>query len=196
METLLRISLGLDRLVSGIGRLAAWLTLPMMLVILYDVGLRHFGGQGSTQLQELEWHLHGALFLLCFGYAYLADSHVRIELVRDRLSLRTRAWIELVGCLLFLMPYCTVVIYFGIDFAYRAFETGEVSSALTGLSHRWIIKSVIPVAIALLLLAGVAVLLRSVVFLFGPERLRRAAGTHVGTHHADMADVEADERRE
>ena len=73
----------------------------------------------STKLQEMQWHLHAVLFLMCFGYAYVKDAHVRIELVRDTLRARTRVWVELLGTLLFMLPYCFVVIEYGIDNAMR-----------------------------------------------------------------------------
>lgn len=196
MDKLLAISRALDGFVSAIGRLAAWLAIPMMFIIMTDVIYRRFGGQGSVILQELEWHLHGALFLLCFGYAYLSDSHVRIELVRDKLSPRTRAWIELLGTVLFLVPYTVLFIYYAVPWAYDSFLRGEVSSALTGLTHRWIIKSVLPIGMFLLLLAGIAIFCRTLVFLFGPESLRAEAGTHVGAHHADLTEVDTHEIEE
>src|SRR5690606_19477710 len=90
---------------------------------------------GSTKLQEVEWHLHATLFLLCIGFAYMKDAHVRVEIVREKMKPRLRAWIELLGCLLFVLTYCYILLDFGIDFAIRSFKTNEVSAAMTGLSH-------------------------------------------------------------
>jgi TRAP-type mannitol/chloroaromatic compound transport system permease small subunit len=196
MHALLRISDVLSDVVSRIGKIAAWLAIPLMAIILIDVAGRkiidvypEFTNTifylGSTKLQEMEWHLHAVLFLLCLGFAYIKDSHVRIELVRDKLGPRTRVWLELLGCLAFLIPYCIVVVDFGYDFALRAFKSGEVSSALTGLSHRWIIKSVMPLGFTILAIAGVSVALRCIVYLFGPPELKAASGYYAGTHHAD-----------
>ncbi len=170
MERLLRISNRIDRFVSGIGRLAAWLAAALMAVIIFDVVTRRFLVLGSTKLQEMEWHIHGVLFLLCLGFAYLRDAHVRIELVRDGFSPRTKAVVELLGCLFFLIPYAVVVIWFDIEFARRAFATGEVSAALTGLGQRWIIKSVIGVGFGLLILAAIAVSIKCVSCLIGHDR--------------------------
>jgi TRAP-type mannitol/chloroaromatic compound transport system permease small subunit len=168
MRRLLALSEALDRFISRIGKWAAWLLLPLVAVIIVDVISRKFqlltlarealvnaGIEGpawfietyltSTKFQELEWHFHAALFLIVLGYGYVRNSHVRIELVRDRFSLRTKAWLELIGCIIFLTPYAVLVLYFSADFAHRSFEMNEVSSALTGLSHRWIIKSFVPI---------------------------------------------------
>jgi TRAP-type mannitol/chloroaromatic compound transport system permease small subunit len=184
----------LDRAVVAIGRWAGYLFVPMMIVIMYDVTQRkllEFDAGfidsvfylSSTKLQELEWHLHGTLFCLALGMAYVHDAHVRIELVRDRLPARARVWLELAGAVLFLLAYCFVIVKFGATFAWRAFATNEVSSAQTGLSHRWIIKSVLPIGFAILAAGGVAAVLRSAVYLFGPESLRHAAARYTGAQH-------------
>ena len=114
---LLTLADGLSALVTWVGRAAAWLAIPMMLVILADVVLRRYFVIGSVKLQELEWHLHGALFLLCLGYAYARDAHVRIELVHERFPAALKAWVELIGCAAFLLPYCGAILYFGVDYA-------------------------------------------------------------------------------
>ena len=172
METLTRICEILDRFVTRIGKVAAWAGVAIVLVTVFDVVSRRFLVLGSTKLQELEWHLHTILFAFCIGYAYIANAHVRIDLVRDRLSQRAKWWLEVAGVLLFLIPYCAVIVYFGTDYVWRSFELDESSASATGLPHRWIIKSAIPLGFAVLLLAGIAVLLRKIVELFGPEHLR------------------------
>lgn len=173
MELLVRVSETLDRVVVKIGKVAAWAGLALILVTVFDVITRRFFVLGSTKLQELEWHFHVILFAFCLGYAYLKDAHVRIDLVREKLSDKTKWWLEIAGCLLFLLPYCGLVVYYGIDFVERSYATNEISASATGLTHRWIIKSVIPIGFTILALAGLAVLLRKVVELFGPENLRR-----------------------
>lgn len=173
MELLVKISDGIDAALGRIARVAAWAGVALILVTVFDVVTRRFLVLGSTKLQELEWHLHVVLFVFLIGYAYLKDSHVRIDLVRERLSLRAQWWIELIGCLFFLLPYCALVVWLGIDFAYRSFAIDEVSASATGLSHRWIIKACLPLGFLLLGLAGFTVALRKLVELFGPEELRR-----------------------
>ena len=171
MELLIRVSEGLDRVIIKVGRVAAWAGLALILVTIFDVVTRRFFVLGSTKLQELEWHFHAILFSFCLGYAYLKDAHVRIDLVREKLSERTQWWIEIAGCLLFLLPFCSLVIWYGIDFTARSFATNEISASATGLTHRWLIKSVIPIGFTLLALSGITTLLRKIVELFGPENL-------------------------
>lgn len=175
MPTLLAVSDRLAAFVSVIGRLAAWLTIALMCVIIFDVVTRRFVALGSTRLQELEWHLHGALFLLCFGFAYVRDAHVRIELIREGWSSRTRAWVEIVGIVLCLIPYSLLVMKFGWDFTARSFRLGEGSMGGTGLPHRFIIKSLLPIGFALVAVGGISVLLRCIVALYGPPVLRQRA---------------------
>ncbi len=175
MEGLLRLSERIAALVTWIGRAAAWLAIAMMLVIIADVILRRYFVIGSTKLQELEWHLHGMLFLLCLGYAYIKGTHVRIDLLRERFSVRAKAWIELLGILFFLLPYIAAILYFGIDYVEMSYDNNEVSAALTGLPYRWIIKAMLLAGFALLGLAAIEKLLKSVVFLFGPSNLQALA---------------------
>jgi len=161
----LALSKRLDSFLSFVGKIGAWMALPLIGIIIFDIITRRFLVLGSTKLQEMEWHLHAALFLLALGYGYLRNSHVRIEIIRERFSTKTKAVLEVLGVLIFVLPYTGLVVYFGVDFATRSFNMNEISSALTGLSHRWIIKSFIPMGMGFLWLAGIAVLLRNLAFL-------------------------------
>ncbi len=161
----IKISQFLEKIVTISGKIGSWLAIPLMFIIIFDIVTRRFFVLGSTKLQEMEWHLHAALFLLVLGYAYIKDSHVRIEIVRERYSILIKSVFETLGILLFLVPYTFLVIYYGIDFVSRSFNLNEVSSALTGLSHRWIIKSFIPLGMILLLFAGVSILIKKVLYI-------------------------------
>ncbi|TNE66531.1 MAG: TRAP transporter small permease subunit [Alphaproteobacteria bacterium] len=168
MGMLLTLSQWLEGASSLVGRMGAWLMLALMAVIMGDVTLRHFFVIGSTKLQELEWHLHGALFLLVLGWAYSRGAHVRIELVSERLSARAQAWIELLGCLVFLIPYVIAILHFGYDYMSYAINYHEASASPTGLPDRWIIKSMILVGFFFLGLAALSRVCQALVFLFGP----------------------------
>lgn len=172
MKTLVRISEGLDAFLTAVAKIASWSAVILITITVFDVITRRFFVVGSTQLQELEWHFHTILFMFLLGYAYLRDAHVRIDLVRERLPERAQWWIELFGCLLFLIPYCALIVYFSYDFWERSFLADEGSSSATGLPNRWIIKAALPLGFTLLGLAGLAVALRKIVELFGPPNLR------------------------
>ncbi len=151
----------------------AWLCGALLLilaaVIIYDVVGRRFFATGSFKLQELEWHLHGAIAVLAFGYAYLKDAHVRIDIFVDKIGNRRRLWLELLAICFFLIPFMLLLLWFGYDFAERSFLRGETSNGGVGLSHRWIIKSTVPVAAFLSILGGLSVALRCVVALARPD---------------------------
>ena len=190
MAFLDRLTLLLDHFVAAMGRLASWLAIFLMLTIMFDVISRaqNITLVSSTILQELEWHFHGALFLLTLGFGYIKDAHVRIELLRDKFSPRTRVWIELIGSLIFVIPYCMIVIYWGWEFAEMSFLMGETSEQ-SGLSDRWIIKGMIPLGFFLLLLTGFAIVFKCILYLWGKEEQRQHAAFIAETHHADMIEA-------
>lgn len=187
-------ALALETFVTRVGQVVAWIALALIVIILFDVITRRFNmqipGFGSTKLQELEWHIHGILFLMCLGYAYLKNAHVRIELLRDNFGMRTRAWVELLGICLLVIPYCYLMMMLGTQFANRSYLQNEVSSAMTGLPFRFIIKSFIPIGFALLTVAVLSVYLKCLVYLFGPPHLQDESGSFL--RPAELAPDAAD----
>jgi TRAP-type mannitol/chloroaromatic compound transport system permease small subunit len=179
MDKLISAARTIERTLYAISMASGWLFLVCTLVIVFDVLTRKFGfqlpGMGSTRLQELEWHLHTALFCFWLGTAYLKNAHVRIDIVVADAAPRRLAWIELLGVAFFAVPYCLVAIYFSYDFFHTAWQYNEYSDSATGLPWRWIPKGMISIGLVLLLAAVIAVGLRLVVYLWGPPRLRAAA---------------------
>lgn len=162
---ILSLSNGLEALVRFFGKIGAWLSIPLIFIIIFDIITRRFFILGSTKIQEMEWHLHTAIFLLALGFAYIKNSHVRIEIIREKYSSILKSFFEIIGILFFLVPYTCMIIYYGFDFVSRSYNLNEVSSALTGLSHRWIIKSFIPFGMLLLFLAGLSILMKNIAYL-------------------------------
>ena len=183
---LLALADRLEATAQFFGRLGAWMILPLVAIIIFDVVTRKFQfiqqAIGSnpvlydflspTKLQEMEWHLHTVIFLLALGYAYTKNAHVRVDLVREKLAYRKQAWIEFLGLVGFGIPYILVVGYFSWTFITQAWESNEGSAAMTGLSHRWIIKSFVLVGLALLMMAVISTIIRHLFYLFGPMSLR------------------------
>jgi TRAP-type mannitol/chloroaromatic compound transport system permease small subunit len=168
MGVLLSISNGLMRVLERIALAAGWLLLVLMVVTCVDVVCRKLSIPiPYTKFQEMEWHLHAAIFALWMGYCYCINAHPRVDSYTEALSFRRRAWIELAGCLLFALPYMLVVTYFGLDFLKISYLQGEGSENVAGLHHRWIIKGVFVLGLVLVLLAVVSVILRLVAYLFG-----------------------------
>jgi TRAP-type mannitol/chloroaromatic compound transport system permease small subunit len=169
-----RLAIALARVVAFIGRAAAYVVILLCLITVFDVITRRFLVLGSIVLQELEWYLHTILFMLTLGFAYIADAHVRVDLIRERLKPTQRSVLEIVGCLLFLLPFGFVVLYFSWDLFMRSFAAGENSPHAAGIPHRWIIKAVLPVGFALLLAAGISIVLKHVAII----RRRRAGANN------------------
>ncbi len=195
MPAILRFSEALRRFVDRVGRFGAWFALPMILITAFDLGIRKTGVVqiwlvenvseyfGSTLLQELEWHSHTVLFTLVLGFGYIWNTHVRVDLVRETLKFRKKAWIEFIGLTIFVVPFTAVIIYFAYIYAYDSwainrpehcawYECGEISASLVGLSHRWIIKAVMTFGFIVAMVAGIAVWLEMFVVLFGPQNWR------------------------
>ncbi len=142
--------------VDTVGKAACWLFLPLMLLIVFDVVGRRFLSLPTVMLQELEWYLHGILLLLTLGYGYINNAHVRIDVLSEKLPFRVRSLIELLGILLFVIPYFGLLLYLSVGFAVSAYVGAETSSAAQGLSQRWIIKAFLPIGFALVILSGLA----------------------------------------
>jgi TRAP-type mannitol/chloroaromatic compound transport system permease small subunit len=196
---MLRVSELLGRLVGTIGKWGTLFLIPMVTITVWDVLQRKimkFVGdimldQGwldarnwmygnllewlpfrSTLLQELEWHFHVATFTLVLGYGYIYNRHVRVDLVREKLSFRKQAWIEFIGASTFMIPFCLIVAYFSVEYAASAWVTDEQSPSLVGLSHRWAIKSILVFGMLLAAAAGFAVWLQVAFALFGPKNYK------------------------
>jgi len=184
VEMMLRASERLRSFVEFVGRWGAVFILPLVFVTMWDVFLRKIGGMQvwlvehlggpfeSTVIQEFEWHFHTALFALVLGYGLVRNRHVRVDLVREKLSFRKQVWIEFLGLTFFVIPYCLIVGYFASVFAWDAFLVSEKSASTVGLSYRFIIKSVLVFGLFTAFLAGIAVWLQTVLALFGPRELR------------------------
>jgi TRAP-type mannitol/chloroaromatic compound transport system permease small subunit len=170
MDALLKISEGLRRLLEWIALTAGWLLVVMACVTTFDVLARKFGMQlPYTKLQELEWHFHAAVFSLWMGYCYTINAHPRVDSFTENLSYRSRAWVELGGCLILALPYVALVAYYSLDFVAGSYRLGEQSDSTVGLTHRWIIKGIYAAGLWLVVLGIVSVLLRVIVFLFGDK---------------------------
>lgn len=181
MERLLTISEAIARFVAAIGKAGSWLLLPLTFVMVFDILARKFTFLqrlvnetelkfylSSTKLQELEWHFHGVVLLLAFGFAYVCDKHVRIDGWRDRRTPKTQALIEIVGICCAMLPFSALMLYEALHFVQMSYVADEASAAMTGLTHRWIIKSFLIAAYLLLILSGVAMLLRAIYFYLRP----------------------------
>lgn len=182
MRFLLNVSSAIDRMLGFVAKIGNWAGLLLVIVVCYDVASRYFGvpkpfGLNSTKVQESEYWLHTFLFALVMGFAYVKQAHVRIDLVRDNLPLKAKYAIEVIGIVLFLLPYMFIAGYYTTLYAHESFIEDEVSKSVIGLSSIWILKAALPVMFALIALAGVSQLIKSLAGLFNQLPQEKVAET-------------------
>ncbi|MGB3799893.1 MAG: TRAP transporter small permease subunit, partial [Lewinella sp.] len=142
--------------VSWIGRAVGWLNIVLIVVVVVDVTLRWFLSLTAAWVIELEWHLFALIFLLGIPYALQQDRHVRVDLFYEGFSARDKGLVNLVGATLFLIPWAVVLLYTSAHYAYESWLGGEGSPNPNGIPYFFPIKSVVPLAAALLILQGLA----------------------------------------
>lgn len=166
------ISDSLDWCIEMLGRVCSWLWIVTVAIILWSVIGRYGFDYGSVMLEELQWHLAGAAWLIGMSYTLVHDDHVRVDILHERLSDQSRAWVEFFGIVLLLMPFLVITLIELLPYAASSFEQGERSPAPNGLPARWVIKALLPVSVGLLAVAAFARLLRVSSRLFGFPRGR------------------------
>ena len=164
----------LEGIVNFFGKLFAWIWVPLMLLVVGNVVLRYVAGTNIIALEELQWHLFAAGFMIGLSYCFLHDGHVRVDVLAEHFRPRTRAAIEVFFTLVFFLPFCYFILQYAWPFVERSYRINEISAAPGGLPMRWIIKSFIISAFALLAMAGVARLIRAISLLTGFPRPRRS----------------------
>ena len=158
---LIDLSYYLDRLSKHSGYIAAVLVVMLSLLVAYDAAARYLFSAGSVALQELEWHLFDIIFLLGLSYALKHDKHVRVDIFFERYSVQTKAIVQILSMLLLLIPFSLFFLNDALDMTYQSYIQREVSSDPGGLTHRYLIKSMLIVAFILLLIQAVSEVLKA-----------------------------------
>ena len=167
MKRLKYICAWIDSINDRVGRAVSWTTLLLVGVTFIDVVMRYFFNTSYVFTQELEWHVFAFIFLMGAGYTLKNEGHVRVEVFYGKLSLKGRAWINLVGVLFFLIPSCFVFIKTSIPFVINSFHVMEGSPDPGGIPFRYLLKSCIPVGYALILLQGISLGINSLLQVAG-----------------------------
>jgi TRAP-type mannitol/chloroaromatic compound transport system permease small subunit len=141
--------------IDTIGKAVSWVSLLLVAVILLDVLLRYLFSITSPASFELEWHLFATLFLLSSAWTLQQDRHVRVDLFYQRYSPKGKAWVNLVGILFFLLPFCIVAGVESISFVEASWLLRETSPDPGGLPARYLIKATIPISLLLLAIQGI-----------------------------------------
>jgi TRAP-type mannitol/chloroaromatic compound transport system permease small subunit len=151
----------IDRLISGIGRAAAWLILVVVLLQFALVAARYLFGLGSIWLSETVIYAHAAVFMLAAAWTLRAEGHVRVDIFYAEASARTKALIDLVGAVLLLLPFMLVLLWLAVPYAARSWAILERSQEASGLPLVFVLKTLIPVFAVLMALQGLAQAIRA-----------------------------------
>ena len=145
-----------ENFIAFIGKAAGYLNLMLIAIIVIDVALRTLFSLTGAWVIEMEWHLFAVIFLLGIPYAMQRDRHVRVDLFYERFTHRNKRLVNLLGTIIFLLPWAAVLLLTGWHYAAEAFVTSEGSPNPNGIPYFFPIKAMIPFAAGLLLIQGMA----------------------------------------
>ena len=201
MTLLMKLSRGIDEVSAWLGRSVAWLILVAVIVSAANAIVRKAFDVSSNAWLELQWYLFGAVFMLAASWTLLKNEHVRIDVVSQRLSQRTRLWVDLVCHVLFLVPFVVLMSWLSWPFFWRSWVTGEQSMNAGGLIL-WPAKLLILAGFILLIFQAFSEIVKTIAILRGdlpmpveteedhlPPELREHAhldddSAHETKHHA------------
>jgi TRAP-type mannitol/chloroaromatic compound transport system permease small subunit len=167
----------LDTAIDRIGRITGWCSFAIVVVMAYNVLLRYFFRTGSVAMQELEWHLMAPICMLGLSYAILKDGHVQVDILYGRFPERVQRIIQFISTVL-VVAVIAILLKLSIPYVMQSYNIGEKSPDPGGLTHRWILKSMLPIGFALLLVQSVAAMLRALIPILDPSaHVRSAAHT-------------------
>lgn len=169
MRALAAFATAVGRVNTWIGQVFAWLTLASLLLCFLVVVQRYAFATTHLWMQDLYVWLNGAMFMAVAGYTLLIDGHVRVDILYRPASRRGKAICDLVGVLVFLLPFCAVVAIWGLPYVAQSWGLREASENPGGMQGLFILKGFILVFVALVALQGLAMLARSVLVLAGRE---------------------------
>ena len=187
MSTLLKLSALIDRLSRLIGSSVRWLVLVAVVVSAVNAIVRKAFNYSSNGFLEVQWYLFAAVFLLAAGYTLLNQEHVKIDVISGRFSKTTQIWIDIIGIVVFLLPFVIVVIELSIPLVVKAYTSGEMSSNAGGLI-RWPVFALLPLGFFFLGLQGVSELIKRFAFLKGlvPDPTQKLQGKTAEEELADF----------
>ncbi|MCW8837243.1 MAG: TRAP transporter small permease subunit [Thiovulaceae bacterium] len=142
----------IDKITKYSGYFTALVLVILVLLVVYDAGMRYIFSSGSIALQELEWHLFDVIILFGISYTLKHSSHVRVDVFYSSYSEKTKNIINIISSVFFILPFSLLIIYISIDFVLLSYEQNEVSSNPGGLEYRFLVKSLLPLSFVFLIL--------------------------------------------
>tara|TARA_B110000444_G_scaffold259879_1_gene305018 strand:+ start:690 stop:1238 length:549 start_codon:yes stop_codon:yes gene_type:complete len=166
LNSMQKLSLFIDRLSNRLGRTFSWLTLLMVLVMATIVVLRYVFQIGSIALQESIIYINALIFTFGAAYTLKEQGHVRVDIFYSRLDGKKRAWVDLFGALLFLVPSSCFIIWISWDYVAVSWRIQEGSAESSGLPYVYLLKTALLVLPALLLLQGISEIAKSMAMIW------------------------------
>lgn len=166
MKSLLVIAHAIDKFNEKVGVFAVWAMFISCMVSAGNAMIRYAFDNSSNAWLELQWYLFGATVMLGSSYVLKLNEHVRVDVIYGRLSGTRRAWIDLLGMIVFLMPGAILMVWMSTPWFLEAFTHGEMSSNAGGLI-RWPVKLTVPLGFLLLSLQGLSEIIKRAAFLRG-----------------------------
>lgn len=155
----------LDAIAEFTGNTTAWLTGIMVIIACIVVGLRHLFGIGSIALQESVTYMHALVFMMGAAYTLKRGGHVRVDIVYRRMSVRKRAWVDVLGSLLFTLPLMIFIGWGSWEFVQESWRINEGSANSGGVGGVYLLKSILPLMALSVSLQAIAELLCSLLVL-------------------------------
>jgi TRAP-type mannitol/chloroaromatic compound transport system permease small subunit len=168
MSKVVALARACERFLDAFGAMASWCSLAIVLVMAFNVLLRYTFSTGSVAMQELEWHLMAPIALLGMSYAILKDGHVRVDVLYARMPPRYQETVDTFTHL-FVLALAAIMVLLAFPYVEQSYVIGEKSPDPGGLTHRFLLKSLIPIGFVLLGIQAFAAALRSILKLAGPH---------------------------
>ena len=146
----------IDKLIKHLGHFTAFIVAVLVLLVVYDATVRYLFSGGSIALQELEWHLFDVIILFGIAYTLRENAHVRVDIFYTSYSEKTKALLNIISSLFFILPFSILIIYIGLDFVAMSFTQNEASSNPGGLEYRFLVKSLLPLSFMFLSLQALS----------------------------------------
>jgi len=146
----------INKTIKHLGHFTAFIVAVLVLLVVYDATVRYLFSGGSIALQELEWHLFDVIILFGIAYTLRENAHVRVDIFYTSYSEKTKALLNIISSLFFILPFSLLLIYIGLEFVAMSFTQNEASSNPGGLEYRFLVKSLLPLSFMFLSLQALS----------------------------------------
>lgn len=169
MNAMLALARAIDRFNEVIGRGVSWLAIAMVLVVMAVVIMRYVFGVSVLAMQESIWYMHSIIFLVAAGYTLLHDGHVRVDILYGRVGPRGKAWIDLLGVVFILLPFCIMLSWVSWPYVAAAWRVREGSIEVSGIQGVYLLKTCILIFAGTLILQGISLAIKSALQIVGRD---------------------------